>query len=161
MKPFYFNSILKVLEDLDIPVLGAGEIYKMLIIYHFEKRGYDFANEKIISDNLLSGNQFSQITLDQFSSECEKLYIHRGGVEYTSSRYSILPQYSDVLAEDFEIGARNQYFDPEIIKLKTHKFFMFTMFIPQMNSTEDIPHPIITYFIKNVIRISDIKATEA
>jgi CTP synthase (UTP-ammonia lyase) len=65
-----------------------------------------------------------------------------------------------VLAEDFEIGARNQYFDPEIIKLKAHKFFMFTMFIPQMNSTEDIPHPIITYFIKNVIRISDIKETE-
>jgi len=160
LKPFYFNSILKTLEELDIPVLGTGEIYKILITYHFENKGYDFANEKIISDNLLSGNQFSQITLDKFSSECEKLYIHRGGVEYTSSRYSILPQYSDVLAEDFEIGARNQYFDPEIIKLKSHKFFMFTMFVPQMNSTEDIPHPIITYFIKNVIRISDIKETE-
>ena len=161
LKPFYFNSILKTLVDLDIPVLGTGEIYKMLITYHFENKGYDFSNEKIISDNLLSGNQFSQITLDKFSSECDKLYIHRGGVEYTSSRYSILPQYSDVLGEDFEIGARNQYFDPEIIKLKSHKFFMFTMFCPQMNSTEDIPHPIITYFIKNVIRISDIKETEA
>jgi hypothetical protein len=29
-----------------------------------------------------------------------------------------------------------------------------------MNSTEDIPHPIITYFIKTAIRISDIKETE-
>jgi CTP synthase (UTP-ammonia lyase) len=160
MKPFYFTSILKTLLAIDVPVLGTGEIYKLLIQYHFEGKGYDINNEKIISENLLSGNQFSQINLDKFSSECEKIYIHRGGVEYTSSRYSILPQYSDILAEDFEIGARNQYFDPEIIKLKSHPFFLFTMFCPQISSTEDIPHPIVTYFIKNVIRISDIKETD-
>ena len=161
LKPFYFASILKTLEAFDIPILGTGEVFKLLIQYHFEMKGFDLKSEKIISDNLLSGNQFSQINLDKFSSECDKLYIHRGGVEYTSSRYSILPQYSDILAEDFEIGARNQYFDPEIIKLKSHPFFLFTMFCPQINSTEDIPHPVITYFIKNVIRISDIKETEA
>jgi len=160
LKPFYFTSILKTLESFDVPILGTGEIFKLLVQYHFETKGFDLKSEKFISDNLLSGNQFSQINLDKFSSECEKLYIHRGGVEYTSSRYSILPQYSDILAEDFEIGARNQYFDPEIIKLKSHPFFLFTMFCPQINSTEDIPHPIITYFIKNVIRISDIKETE-
>lgn len=160
LKPFYFTSILKTLEGFDIPILGTGEIFRLLIQQHFEAKGFDLNNEKIISENLLSGNQFSQINLDKFSSECEKLYIHRGGVEYTSSRYSILPQYSDILAEDFEIGARNQYFDPEIIKLKSHPFFLFTMFCPQISSTEDIPHPIITYFIKNVIRISDIKETE-
>jgi CTP synthase (UTP-ammonia lyase) len=160
MKPFYFTSILKTLLDADVPVLGTGEIFRLLIQQHFESKGFDLTSEKIISDNLLSGNNFSQINLDKFSSECEKLYIHRGGVEYTSSRYSILPQYSDILAEDFEIGARNQYFDPEIIKLKSHPFFLCTMFCPQINSTEDIPHPIITYFIKNAIRISDIKETE-
>jgi len=160
LKPFFFNSIFKTLLSIDIPVIGTGEVYKMLIQYYFENKGYDLKQDRVISDNLIDGNHFSQINLDKYSSECEKLYIHRGGIEYTSSRYSILPQYSDILALEFEIGARNQYFDPEIIKLKAHPFFLFTMFCPQINSTEDIPHPVITYFIKNTIRISDIKETE-
>lgn len=160
VKPFYFTSIFKTLLNVDIPVFGSGEVYRLLIQYHFESKGYDLKEDRIISENLVNGNHFTQISLDKFSSECEKIYIHRGGAEYTSSRYSILPQYSDILAKDFEIGARNQYFDPEIIKFKAHPFFVFTMFCPQIRSTEDIPHPIITYFIKNVIRISDIKETE-
>lgn len=160
LKPFFFNEIFKTLLKVDIPVFGTGEVYRLLIQYHFENKGYDLKQDRIISDNLIDGNHFSQIMLDKLSSECEKIYIHRGGSEYTSARYSILPQYSDVLAEEFEIGARNQYFDPEIIKLKDHPFFLFAMFCPQITSTEDIPHPLITYFIKNVIRISDIKETE-
>ncbi len=157
-KPFFFNSIFKTLVSFDKPVLGTGEVFKLFIKYYFVYKGYD--NEKVISDNLINSNQFSQVNLEKFSSECEKLYINRGAVEYSSSRYSILPQFSDILADDYEIGARNQFFDPEIIKHKTHPFFMFTMFCPQINSTEDIPHPIITYFIKTAIRISDIKETE-
>ncbi len=159
-KPFFFNSIFKTLESFDKPVLGTGEVFKLLIDYHFGAKGYDINREKIISDNLNVGNQFTQVNLEKYSSECEKLYIHRGGVEYSSSRYSILPQFSDILNEDFEIGARNQYFDPEIIKHRQKPFFMFTMFCPQITSTEDIPHPIITYFVKTIIRIADIKATE-
>jgi len=157
-KPFFYHSVLKTLQSLDKPVLGTGEIFKLLISYYFKNKGLD--NEKVISDNLINSNQFAQVNLDKFSSECEKIYINRGAVEYSSSRFSILPQFSDLLAEDYEIGARNQFFDPEIIKHKTHPFFMFTMFCPQINSTEDIPHPIITYFIKTAIRISDIKETE-
>ena len=157
-KPFYFNSVFKILESFDKPVLGTGEVFKLFIAYYFKNKGLD--NEKVISDNLINSNKFAQVNLEKFSSECEKIYINRGAVEYSSSRYSILPQYSDILAEDYEIGARNQFFDPEIIKHKAHPFFMFTMFCPQMNSTEDIPHPLITYFIKTAIRISDIKETE-
>lgn len=160
-KPMYFNTILKTLESLDVPVLGTGEIFNLCVKNHFELKGYNINTEKIISDNLLNGNQFTEVKLEKFSSEYEKIYIHKSGIEYSSSRYSILPQYSDILAEDFEIGARNQYFDPEIIKLKSHPFFMFTMFCPQIISTQDIPHPVITYFIKNIIRISDIKESEA
>ena len=160
MTHYLFNEIFKTLLKVDIPVFGTGEVFKLLVQYHFENKGHNLKEERIISDNLIDGNQFSQIVLDKFSSECKKIYIHRGGSEYTSSRYSILPQYSDILAETFEIGARNQYFDPEIIKFKNHPFFLFTMFCPQITSTEDTPHPIITYFIKNVIRISDIKETE-
>ena len=159
-KPFYFNAILNMLKAIDLPVLGTGEIFKILIQSHFSDLGYDQNGEKIISDNLVDGNHFTQVSLTKLSDECEKLYIHRGAIEFSSSRYSVLPQYSDILAEVYDISARNQYFDPEILKSKSQYFFMFTMFCPQMNSTEDIPHPLFTYFVKSVIRMKDIKGNK-
>jgi CTP synthase (UTP-ammonia lyase) len=156
-QPFYFNSIIKNLIDKDIPVLGTGECFKLLIEAYFSGLGFDLNSEKIISENLVNGNHFTGITLDRFSSEFSKIYLNRGFAEYSSSRYSILPQYSEWLTKRFEIGARNQYFDPEILKLKDHNFFLFTMFCPQIVSSIDLPHPIFTYFIKSVRRIADIR----
>lgn len=156
-QPFYFNSIISTLIEQDVPVLGTGDCFKTLVQSYFQKRGFDLNAEKIISDNLVDGNQFTGVTLDRFSSEFSKLYLNRGVTEYSSSRFSILPQYSELLTEDFEIGARNQYFDPEILKLKKHNFFLFTMFCPQIISSADLPHPIFTYFVKSVRRILDIK----
>jgi len=160
-QPFYFTSIINLLLEKDIPVLGTGECFKILIQTYFSSLGYDLNSERIISDNLVNGNQFTGITLDRFSSEFGKIYLNRGVAEYSSSRYSILPQYSELLTKRFEIGARNQYFDPEILKLKDHNFFLFTMFCPQIISSGDLPHPIFTYFLKSVRRIMDIKESRS
>lgn len=156
-QPFYFNSIIAKLLEKNVPVLGTGDCFKILVETIFTKKGFDTGNEKIISDNLIDSNQFTGIQLEKLSDEFGKIYLNKGNVEYSSSRYSILPQYSDILSEDFEIGARNQYFDPEILKSKEHAFFLFTMFCPQVLSTSDMPHPIFTYFIKTVRRLYDIK----
>lgn len=156
-QPFYFNAIISKLMEQDVPVLGTGECFKILVQAYFSGKGFDLNAEKIISDNLVNGNQFTGITLDKFSSEFGKIYLNRGVAEYSSSRYSILPHYSELLMEKFEIGARNQYFDPEILKLKAHNFFVFTMYCPQIISSIDLPHPIFTYFVKSVKRIQDIK----
>tara|TARA_B110000037_G_scaffold59264_1_gene72458 strand:- start:24768 stop:25460 length:693 start_codon:yes stop_codon:yes gene_type:complete len=155
--PFLFQSIIKTLIDKDVPVLGTGECFKILIETYFTNLGLDLKSERVISESLVVGNQFTGVTLDRFSAEFSKLYLNRGVAEYSSSRYSILPQYSELLTKDFEIGARNQYFDPEILKHKSHNFFLFTMFCPQIVSSADIPHPIFTYFVKSVRRLLDIK----
>jgi CTP synthase (UTP-ammonia lyase) len=141
----------------DVPILGTGECFQLLVQSYFKEKGFDLNAERIISSNLVDGNHFTGVTLDKLSPEFSKLYLTRGVTEYSSSRYSILPQYSEYLTKDFEIGARNQYFDPEILKLKEHVFFLFTMFCPQMTSSSDLPHPLFTYFIKSVRRILDIK----
>lgn len=159
-QPFYFNSIIAKLLDKNVPVLGTGDCFKLLIETYFSKKGYDIGREKIISENLIDGNHFTSVSLEKLTDEFEKIYLNKGNVEYSSSRFSILPQYSDFLTEDFEIGARNQYFDPEILKSKKHDFFLFTMYCPQVLSTSDMPHPIFTYFVKSVRRIFDIKASE-
>jgi CTP synthase (UTP-ammonia lyase) len=156
-QPFYFNSIISHLLAKNVPVLGTGDCFKILVETYFDKKGFDINNEKIISNNLIDGNQFTSINLEKMSDEFSKIYLNKGNVEYSSSRFSVLPQYSDVLNEEFEIGARNQYFDPEILKSKKHDFFLFTMFCPQVLSTSDMPHPIFTYFVKSVRRIHDMK----
>lgn len=156
-QPFYFTSIIKELQDNNIPVLGTGDCFKILIETVFSAKGFDINTEKIISDNLVDGNQFTGINIENLSAEFEKIYLNKGKMEYSSSRFSVLPQFTDMLNEEFEIGARNQYFDPEILKSKKLDFFLFTMFCPQVSSTSDMPHPIFTYFIKNVRRIYDIK----
>lgn len=154
-QPFYFESIISKLLQKKIPVLGTGDCFKLLIETHFQQKGYDITRERIVSENLIEGNFFTGVSLEKFSPAFLKLYSNKGTTEYSSSRFSVLPQYSELLNETFEIGARNQYFDPEILKSKTHPFFMFTMFCPQITSTIDIPHPIFTYFIKNVSRIRE------
>jgi CTP synthase (UTP-ammonia lyase) len=156
-QPFYITSVIKSLYEADVPVIGTGDCFKLLIEQFFVSKGFDLHRERIISDNLIDGNRFTEIQLDRFSGEFEKLYMTRGNVEYSSSRYSVLPQYSDMLTDAFEIGARNQYFDPEILKSHRHKFFLFTMFCPQIISTQDIPHPLMIYFVKTVRRIVDMK----
>ena len=152
-QPFYFQSIISKLLQKKIPVLGTGDCFKLLIETFFQQKGYDITRERIVSENLIEGNYFTGVSLEKFTPGFQKLYTIKGTSEYSSSRFSVLPQYSELLNEGFEIGARNQYFDPEILKSKTHPFFMFTMFCPQITSTIDNPHPIFTYFIKNVTRI--------
>lgn len=156
-QPFYFKAIIQNLINKNIPVLGTGECFKVLIENYFDDKGVDLKSEKVISENLIDNNQFTNIQLDKFSDELSKIYLNRPGFEFSSSRYSILPQYSELLAKDFEIGARNQFFDPEILKSVNHDFFMVTMFCPQITSTTDMPHPIFIYFIKNVRRLTDLK----
>lgn len=159
-QPFYISSIIRALLDANVPTLGTGECFKLLVEHYFNERHVDVRREQVISDNLIDANQFVEIQLDKFSSEFEKLYLTRGNIEYSSSRFSVLPQYSDILAEEFEIGARNQFFDPEILKSKKNDFVVFTMYCPQIASTNDLPHPIFTYFIKSVRRIVDMKSED-
>ena len=102
-QPFYISSVIQSLFKADVPTLGTGDCFKLLVEFFFTEKGLDLKREKIISDNLIDGNQFTGIMLEKFSPEFEKLYLTRGNVEYSSSRYSILPQYSDILTEYFEI----------------------------------------------------------
>lgn len=149
-QPFYFKSIISTLLREKIPVFGTGDCFKILVETHFHQLGINTSSDKIISENLIDGNYFTGITLEKLSKDFHKLYANKGTTEYSSSRFSLLPQFSELLSEHYEIGARNQYFDPEILKSLTHPFFVFTMFCPQITSTKDIPHPLFIHFVKSV-----------
>jgi len=105
--------------------------------------------EKLISDNLVDGEQFEKIQLAPHSKAFQKLYENYSKVELTSTRFSMYPQLIEALTKDLtDIEAYNQFEEPEVLSLRHHDFFLACGFCPQISSTREIPHPIIYTFLK-------------
>lgn len=146
---FFLSGIIDVLQKLEIPVLITGESYKSLIEVIINKNQLNSNGEKLISDNLVEGQQFERVQIIPHSSEFIKIYNNHSTIELTSSRYSLYPQLIEQLIKDYiDIEAYNQFEEPEVISLKKHKFFLACGFCPQISSTRDIAHPLIYTFIK-------------
>jgi len=147
--PFYLNGIFKKIANKNIPVLITGEGFKIFLEYLITQNQLLSQQEKLISENLISGSSFERITIESRSKTFHQLYENFNNVELSSSRYSLYPQ----LIEQLELGlvdieAVNQFEDPEIISLRKSDFFVSCAFCPQISSTRDIPHPIIYTFLK-------------
>ena len=147
--PFYLNGIFKKIADKNIPVLITGEGFKIFLEYLITQNQLLSQQEKLISENLVSGNSFERITIEPRTKAFRQLYKNFNTTELSSSRYSLYPQ----LVEQLELGlldieAVNHFEDPEIISLRKSDFFVSCAFCPQISSTRDIPHPIIYTFLK-------------
>ncbi len=146
---FYLNGIFKKIVNKNIPVLITGEGFKIFLEYLITQNQLLSQQEKLISENLVSGSSFERITIELKSKQFQKLYENFSNVELTSSRYSLYPQLVDQLELGLvDIEAVNHFDDPEIISLRKNDFFVSCAFCPQISSTRDIPHPIIYTFLK-------------
>ncbi len=149
---FYLNAVIDILMQLQIPVFVTGEGYKALLDVVVQKNNLNAQGEKLISDNLVDGNQFEQVTIIPQSSELKHLYSTHSSVELTSTRYSMYPQLVDALSGlGVDIEAFNQFEEPEIISLKAKPFFVSCGFCPQISSTRELPHPLIYTFLKSCL----------
>jgi len=157
--PFFLHGIIKQIVGKNIPVLITGEGYRILIEVLINMYQLNSKNEKLISDNLVEGDQFEKILIYPHSKEFIQLYENYSNMELTSSRYSLYPQLIASLENDIaDIEAYNQFEDPEIISLKNHDFFVGCAFCPQISSTREIPHPMIYTLIKAAEASSKAKA---
>lgn len=147
--PFFLHGILKEIIGKQIPTLVTGDGYKTLLEVLISTYQLNNKNEKLISDNLVEGQQFEKIYISPNSKEFIQLYENYSNVELTSNRYSLYPQLIQHLHDDIaDIEAYNQFEEPEIISLKNNDFFVACGFCPQISSTREIPHPIIYTFMK-------------
>lgn len=147
--PFYLNGIVRELANRKLPTLITGEGYKFLINSLINKYRLNINGEKLISDNLVEGNQFEQVSIYPQSKNFQTLYQNHSKLELTASRYSLYPNLiNELTGEILDIEAYNQFEEPEIISLKNHQFFVSCGFCPQISSTRDMPHPIIYTFMK-------------
>jgi len=149
---FFLNGIFKAITARKIPVLITGEAFKFFIDFLILNNSLNPSGEKLISENLVSGNQFERVTIFPKSKVFEKLYENFSNTELTSSRFSLYPQLIEIMdGKIIDIEANNQFEDPEIISLHEHPFLVSCAFCPQISSTRDLPHPIIYTFLKMAI----------
>lgn len=146
---FFLNGIIRAISMLKIPVLLTGESMKSFIEVLINSNQLNSNGEKLISENLVDGNQFESVQIVPHSKEFIQLYENHNTLELTSSRYSLYPQLIGSLTNEFiDIEAYNQFDEPEVVSLKKHPFFLATGYCPQVSSTREIPHPLIYTFIK-------------
>jgi len=146
---FFLNGVFKKIAKKLIPVLITGEGFKFFLEYLVTQNQLISDQQKLISENLVSGNSFERIKLEPKSKAFQKLYENFNLVELTSSRFSLYPRLVDKLKSRLiDVEAVNQFNDPEVISLKNHDFFISCAYCPQVSSTRDLPHPIIYTFLK-------------
>jgi len=147
--PFFLHGIIKEVVSKKLPILITGEGYRTLIDVLIQMYQLNPKGEKLISENLVEGEQFEKIHINPHSDAFIKLYENYSTLELTASRYSLYPQLISSMVDDIaDIEAYNQFEDPEIISLRNHDFFVGCGFCPQISSTREIPHPIIYTFMK-------------
>jgi CTP synthase (UTP-ammonia lyase) len=152
---FFLNGILDTILQLNIPVILTGESFKTLIEVLVSRNKLNQNGEKLISENLVDGQQFERLTIVPHSKEFLQLYENHNNIELTSSRYSLYPQLIQQLSNKLiDIEAYNQFEEPEVISLKSHNFFLACGCCPQISSTREIAHPLIYTFMKACIAFS-------
>jgi CTP synthase (UTP-ammonia lyase) len=73
-------------------------------------------------------------------------------VEKYYCNFGINPAYIPVMEDHgFKVMGKDASGEARIMQLQGHTFFLGTLFVPQMSSTPDKPHPIVTAFLRAVL----------
>ena len=146
---FFLGGIIDFLIQQPQPIFITGDGYKTLIDVLIARNNLNLKGEKLISDNLVEGQQFEEINIVPHSKELIQLYTNHNTHELTSSRYSLYPKELTYLVDEFiNIEAYNEFEEVEVVSLTNRNFYLACGFSPQISSTREIPHPLIYTFIK-------------
>lgn len=156
---FFLSGIIDQVLQSKLPTFITGEGFKSLIEVLINRFNLDPNGEKLISDNLVEGEQFERVEIVPNSDALIKIYENHLAVELTSSRYSLYPQLIHYLLDELiDIEGYNQFEEAEIISLKKYPFFVACGFCPQISSTREIPHPLVYTFIKACVEKQKVQS---
>ncbi len=149
---FFMKLVIKKLAEKEIPVLGTGEPFKLYLEY-LGNNMYSESVTDIISENQNKSNHFEKLYLNDPNGSLLKMYGSRPLVEYSSVRYSLNPEIQKFFVHNAINVLANEE-DGNLIAFedKAKPYFKFTMFCPQVLSSEAMPHPIITTFIEDILK---------
>ena len=145
---FFLSGVLNNVLETGLPILVTGEGFKTFVELMIIKYNLNPNHEKLISDNLTLSGQFEKVEVIPVSDQFKKMYNALTRLELSASRFSMYPQLLGFLKKDvIDVEAVNQFDDPEIISLKRHPFCVASMSKPQICSTREMPHPLVSSFI--------------
>jgi CTP synthase (UTP-ammonia lyase) len=76
-------------------------------------------------------------------------YGKESAMEEFLCNYGINPEYRDrIIAKPLRASAVGPDGEVRMVELPNHRFFLATLFVPQMISTSETPHPLIVDFLK-------------
>ena len=87
-----------------------------------------------------------------------RLYGREEAIERYYCTFGVNPEYAETLADhrDLVISGRDLGGEIRIVEILSHPFFLGTLFVPQAQSTEGKPHPLVSGFLQAVIRHRDL-----
>ena len=103
-------------------------------------------NGKQITLNLAQGSRLAQ------------LYTTTSPIEQTTCNYGLSPAVQHLASSDgMIIAATDKTGEVRAIERPDHPFFIATLYQPQLSSTPERPHPILTAFIEAITMTSTTK----
>jgi CTP synthase (UTP-ammonia lyase) len=157
LNEFYFAGAIREVLNNKLPTLITGEGFYHVVDFYVKQYSLNPKNEKVISDNLVSGNQFDSIHINAVGLFGKKNYGSHNPIELTSTRFSVYPNLISVLENDFIIiEAKDQFEEVQLFRLVGRHDFVVSMYLPQISSTRDIPHPIINEFVRACMKKAEV-----
>ena len=86
-------------------------------------------------------------------SKIAEIYGAQTATEQYYCNFGVNPDYVSLLKQQsLQVTGSDKEGDVRVIELPDHPFFIGTLFVPQARSTPAVPHPIVTAFLKAVVK---------
>ena len=156
-------AIIKKAREDHIPCIGTcGGFQRMLTEYAANVMGYENLahgeNDPDAVDPLFSELQcrisstFNKVLIKK-GSKAYELYQADAVLEAYYCHYGLNPKYeNDFIQSGITISGTDADRVARIVELADHPFFMGTLFVPQVSSTRENPHPVITGFLDAALK---------
>ena len=79
-------------------------------------------------------------------------------VERYSCSYSLNSDYQEQISQgELKFVGRNDDGEIRVIELEGHRYFIASLFLPQLNSDPGRPHPMIMKYLEAALRFSELR----
>lgn len=159
------SGALKVIQfarENQLPVLGTcGGFQHMVIEYarnvlkikDAEHAEYDpYASNLVVNPLSCSlAGKTLEIDLNHKKSQTFQVFGQGKIKEKYYCNFGLNPEYQNELhTNGFRIVGIDSMNEARILELEKHPFFIATLFVPQDNSTPEIPHKLVTAFLRRI-----------
>lgn len=86
------------------------------------------------------------------NTKASQAYRKDTAMEQFLCNYGVNPDYQDkIMVKPIIVSGVGPDGEVRMIELSGHRYFLATLFVPQMTSTIEIPHPLIVDFLRSTL----------